>query len=224
MRIGGFQKFSLIDYPGKVAAVIFTQGCDFRCPFCHNRDLVLPEKHIPPLDEEEILAFLDKRRGQLGGVTVTGGEPTVHKDLADFLRKIKDLGYSLKLDTNGNNPKALKDLIAQGLLDYIAMDIKTSFRRYQEAAGVEVCIRNIEESIALIVSSGIEHQFRTTLVHKFINDNDLESICSALKGAQRYILQKFDTVNPLVNESLKDIRTYSDEEFRSLQQKWERRP
>jgi pyruvate formate lyase activating enzyme len=223
MHIGGFQKFSLIDYPQKVAAVIFTQGCDFRCPFCHNADLVLPEKFTPLLSEKDILEFLKKRKGQLTGVVITGGEPTIQGDLSDFLRKVKELGYSIKLDTNGNHPEVLKDLIDQQLVDYIAMDIKTSFGRYQEATGVDVDIKNIQRSIDAILGSGLDYHFRTTVVHKFISNNDLQEINKSLSQAKRYLLQEFVTDQLILDKTLKDERVYSQEELKALQEKWEKR-
>lgn len=223
MRIGGFQKFSLIDYPKKVAAVIFTQGCDFRCPFCHNPDLVLPERFSPLINEEEVLKFLLKRQDQLTGVVVTGGEPTIQSDLAEFLKKIKSLGYCLKLDTNGNNPKVLEGLFRQKLVDYIAMDVKTSFDRYEQATGVSVRIENIKRSIDLIIGSGVEYHFRTTLVHKFISENELQKISEALNRAKRYFLQEFVADQAILDKALQDSRAYSQEEFRDLQGKWEKR-
>lgn len=225
MRIGGLQKFSLIDYPKKVAAVIFTQGCNFRCPFCHNPDLVLPEQYNNPISEEEVLAFLEKRKGQLTGVVITGGEPTIHKDLGDFLRKIKSLGYAIKLDTNGSDPESLEALVDGGLVDYIAMDIKTSLPRYSEACGVDVDIQNIKKSISFIINSGVDYHFRTTLVSKYISSKDLEEISKTLSDAQarQYVIQKLDTKPRLLDETLKDGRVYSEEEFKALQQKWERK-
>jgi len=223
MRIGGFQKFSLIDYPHKVAAVIFTQGCDFRCPFCHNADLVLPEKFLPPVNEEEVFKFLTKRQDQLTGVVVTGGEPTIHGDLPDFLKKIKDLGYSVKLDTNGNNPQALKKLIQEKLVNYIAMDIKTSFSRYPEAAGVSVDVGRIQESIKIIIGSGLDYHFRTTVVCKFISDSDLQDIANNLIDAKRYLLQGFSAKTQILDNTLKDARPYTEEEFQALQERWEKK-
>ncbi len=222
MRIGGFQKFSLIDYPKKVAAVIFTQGCDFRCPFCHNADLVIPEKFLPPMDEEGIFQFLAKRQGQLTGVVVTGGEPTIHSDLPDFLKRIKALGYCVKLDTNGNNPQALKKLIQESLVDYIAMDIKTSLGRYDEAAGVKVDAQHIQESIKAIIDSGIDYHFRTTVVHKFISSKELKEISALLASAKRYLLQEFVADQSILDKALKDERVYSEEEFKAIQKDWEK--
>ena len=150
MRIGGFQKFSLLDYPGKMAAIIFTQGCNFRCGYCYNLSLMCPEHFNEPLDEKEILGFLELRKGKLEGVVVTGGEPTIQLGLDDFLSKIKAMGYAIKLDTNGNRPDVLARLIESKLVDFIAMDIKTSLDRYEQAVGVSLDTQNIKKSIDLI--------------------------------------------------------------------------
>lgn len=222
MLIGGLQKFSLIDYPKKVAAVIFTQGCNFRCPFCQNPDLVLSEKYTEPISEEEIFSFLRTRQGQLSGVVVTGGEPTVHADLPDFLKKIKDLGYAVKLDTNGNDPETLKKVLDEKSVDYVAMDIKTSPARYDEAAGVAVDMKNIERSIELIIDSGVDYHFRTTLVYKYLSEKDLEDISGLLKKAKNYVLQRFDPKPRLLDESLKDARVYSEEQFNAFKTRWQK--
>lgn len=197
MRIGGLLKFSLIDFPGRIAAVIFTQGCNFRCPFCHNRELVIPSCFQPALPEEEITSFLLKRRGTLSGVVVTGGEPTLHSDLPEFLARVKALGYAVKLDTNGSRPGMLRQVLERGLADFIAMDIKAPLERYHELAGVEVERGDIEESIRLICASGVDHLFRTTVVRPLLSDDDLLRIRAALPQPPRHILQDFvprDTV------------------------------
>lgn len=175
------------------------------------------------MNEEEIFKFLAKRKDQLTGVVVTGGEPTIHSDLPDFLRKIKELGYSIKLDTNGNHPDVLKSLMDQGLIDYVAMDIKTSFARYSQAAGVSVDIQNIQRSIDLIVGSEIDYHFRTTVVHKLISENDLKNIKESLGQAKRYLLQEFVVDQMILDKTLKDERVYTEEEFKKLQQGWEKK-
>ncbi|MDD3375471.1 MAG: anaerobic ribonucleoside-triphosphate reductase activating protein [Candidatus Omnitrophica bacterium] len=223
LRIGGFQKFSLIDFPGKMAAVIFTQGCDFRCPFCHNPELVLPEKFSDSISEQEVLDFLKKRQGQLNGVAVTGGEPTIQGDLKAFLRKVKDLGFSLKLDTNGNNPEVLDNLIKESLIDYIAMDIKAPLERYSNVTGVQIDQSKIKKSINLILNSGLDYQFRTTVIRKFISSNDLENVRSLLGPVRQYVLQKFDPTSTLLDETLKDARVYNEEEFLALKEKYEKK-
>lgn len=203
MRIGGLQKFSLIDYPGKTAAVIFTQGCHFRCPFCFNPTLVLPERFGPVLPEEEVLAFLRKRQGQLEGVVVSGGEPTIQEDLPEFFRKIHALGYPLKLDTNGSNPKMLQTLIESGRVDYIAMDIKAPLRKYNLLAGIDVDLREIQKSIDLIIHSGISHEFRTTVVPSLLSQEDLQEIARWLEG-EPYHLQPFIDQEDILDKNLLD--------------------
>jgi pyruvate formate lyase activating enzyme len=179
MRIGGLLKFSLIDYPGKVAAVVFTAGCNYRCPFCHNPELVLPELFNTPISTDDILAFLEKRIGQLQGVVVTGGEPTIHDDLPDFLFRIKSLGYCVKLDTNGSRPDVLSVVIDRKLVDFIAMDIKSSPESYCKATGVAVDISIVKASIDLIRESGLRRSFlRTTFWTSWHSLAMLKSIVS----------------------------------------------
>lgn len=174
MKIGGFQKFSLIDYPGKTASVIFTQGCNMFCPYCHNPQLVYPEQFGAALNEEDIFVFLKKRKGLIDGVVITGGEPTVHKDLPLFAGKIKSLGYSLKLDTNGTDPAALKLLIGEKLIDFIAMDIKAPLHKY--FLFYKGDINRIKNSVSLIRGSGIDHLFRTTYDRGILDENDILAV------------------------------------------------
>lgn len=176
MKVGGIHKFSLIDYPGKIACTIFTLGCNFRCSFCHNAQLVLPEKFHPPLSLSEVTRFLDKRKDQLEGVVISGGEPLIQKNLYDFLAYIKDLNLPVKLDTNGSFPKKLKHFIDEGLIDYIAMDIKNVFEKYNTTCGVTVDIDKIKESINIIKNSGLPHHFRTTFYEEEISQSDIEKI------------------------------------------------
>ncbi|MEI7999425.1 MAG: anaerobic ribonucleoside-triphosphate reductase activating protein, partial [Candidatus Omnitrophota bacterium] len=173
MRIGGFQKLTLADYPGKVAATVFTQGCNFRCGFCHNPELVCPEKFQPAILEQEILDCLKLRQGKLDGVVITGGKPTLQADLADFILKVKKLGFLVKLDTNGSLPNVVRDLIECHLIDYVAMDVKTSLEKYSQAVGCQCDVDKIQESISLIVKSGLPYQLRTTLVKEYCLENDL---------------------------------------------------
>lgn len=223
MRIGGLQKFSLIDYPGKMAAVIFTQGCNFRCPYCHNSELVLPALFKNPIPESVVLEFLQRRRGQLEGVVVTGGEPTIQEDLIPFLKRIRLLGYAIKLDTNGSRPGVLEEIISRNLVDFIAMDVKTSFKRYEQAVGRSINVGNIKKSIRLIINSGVEHQFRTTLVKSFCAHADLVSVCNELQGAQEYRLQKFVPTERVISKDLLKEESYSDEEFNLFKQSFELR-
>ena len=192
MRIAHLLETSLIDYPGRVAAVLFTAGCNFRCPFCHNAELVLPEKvsELRLLDPDEVLAFLAERRGFLDGLVVTGGEPTIQDDLDAFLAGVKGLGLLVKLDTNGARPDVLEALLGEKLLDYVAMDVKAPFGRYPEFAGVEVDLRAIQESICLIRERAPDYEFRTT-VAPGLRVEDLRAIAGLLAGAKRWFLQPF---------------------------------
>lgn len=191
MVIGGLQKISLVDYPGKISAIIFLQGCNFRCPYCHNPELVNPALFGPTIPEDEILAFLEKRRGKLDGVVITGGEPTLHKDLLAFLQGIKDLGFLVKLDTNGTRPEMLKDIILSGGVDYIAMDIKAPLERYPELTGSVSDIEAIQASIRRIMAAKVAYEFRTTLVYSLITPADVLAIGRLIAGAHRYALQRF---------------------------------
>jgi len=191
MKIGGWQRFSLIDYPGRIGAVVFTQGCNFRCPYCHNPELVDPRrfgKTIPPGD---IISFLAGRRGKLDAVTITGGEPTRQGDLADFLTRVKDLGFLVKLDTNGSAPFTLAMLLEKGLVDYIAMDIKGPLEKYAVIAGAEVNDGDIMASVSLISGAGIPHEFRTTLVTPLITPEDVVATAGLIPTESRYVLQRF---------------------------------
>lgn len=197
MEIHGLQKMTLLDYPGKVACTVFLAGCDFRCPYCHNSQLI--DGSLPSLmDQEELLSFLDKRRGLLDGVCITGGEPLLRPDLAQLLEAVKALGYPVKLDTNGSHPQRLRALAAAGLVDYVAMDIKNSPQRYPETAGLpSLNLDSIRESAAFLLTGAVDYEFRTTVVAELHHDDDFLSIGQWLRGAKRYFLQAFadrDTV------------------------------
>jgi pyruvate formate lyase activating enzyme len=216
MRIGGLQKFSLIDYPGRISAIVFTQGCNFRCPYCHNPELVDPVQYGPVLPEEEVISFLEKRRGKLDAVTMTGGEPTLQPDLDRFLQEIKKMGYLIKLDTNGSMPDTLERLIHAGLVDYLAMDVKGPLKKYGQIAGTEVQTRKIRKSIALIANSGIDHEFRTTVVRSQLDNEDLIAIAGLLKNGRLHVLQTFVPVKTLCPEFLAET-SYSPAEFSAVQ-------
>lgn len=213
MLLGGLQKLTLVDYPGKIAATVFTAGCNFLCPFCHNPELVNPKliKNQPLISEEEFFAFLKSRRGELDGVCVTGGEPTLHMDLAVFLSKIKKMGFAVKLDTNGSHPEILKKLIAKKLVDYIAMDIKAPPEKYKEITGV-ANLEKIKQSVELIKSSGVDYEFRTTVVPKFHKKEDIIKIAEWLKGSKKYFLQQF-YLTKILDDCLKNEKSYSKEEL-----------
>lgn len=214
MRIGGLQKCSLIDYPDHVAVVVFTQGCNFRCPYCHNRDLVLPERFGPPLPEEEVLGFLDSRRRYLDAVVVTGGEPTEQEDLIPFLTKIRAMGFLVKLDTNGSRPAVVQEIIHRRLADFIAMDIKTSWEKYPKAIGVNSPVEDVRKSVEIIRNSGVAHQFRTTVVEPFCGFEDVRKITAELKDP-RYRLQAFRESPNLINPGLAKIQQRTPDEIAS---------
>lgn len=208
MKICGLQKTTLLDFPGHVAATVFTGGCNFRCPFCHNSDL-LGNDSPAAFSEEEILAFLAKRHGILEGVAITGGEPTLQPDLREFIQKVKDLNYLVKLDTNGYRPGILKELCADGLVDYVAMDIKTCKERYPEVAGIpSVDITRIEESVNFLKNGTVPYEFRTTVVKELHDAGDFEKIARWLEGCSNYFLQNFvdsdNVLNPVYSSYGKD--------------------
>lgn len=190
MNIQGFQRLTLLDYPGKVACTVFTGGCNLRCPFCHNAPLVLSPAAQRSM-EGEVLSYLQKRRGLLDGVCVTGGEPLLQPELPRFLSAVRAMGYLVKLDTNGTLPAPLKALLVAGLVDYVAMDIKAAPEHYALAAGTDVDLARVRESVDLIRSSGVEHEFRTTVVRGIHTQADFEAIGQWLEGAERYFLQPF---------------------------------
>jgi len=216
MKLGGWQRCSLIDFPGKVSAVLFTEGCSFRCPFCHNPGLVLPNQFGgSALSEEEVLEFLKRRQGKLDGVVISGGEPTIHADLPDFIRAIKALGFAIKLDTNGDHPKIIEELVQENLVDYWAMDRKASLPRYEKISGVKLNPQDIVTSSNLIMHSGVPYEFRTTVVRELHPKEEAELIAQEIKGADRYVLQQF---RPLItlDAKLQTATPYSDEEMDDL--------
>ena len=193
MRIGGFQKFSLSDFPGRTAAIVFTQGCNFRCPFCHNGGLI-PETPQDGLliPEEYVLSYLRSRTGRLDGLVVTGGEPTVQEDLACFLRKVREIGYRTKIDTNGSRPEVLERLISEDLIDFISMDVKAPPRSYDRLTGVRAPISEITRSIDLLSCCGIEHEFRTTRVPSLLSDRDMDGVAGMIPDGSAFKIQTFN--------------------------------
>ena len=200
MNIAGVQKVTLLDYPGKVACEIFTQGCNFECPFCQNSSLI-PITNTGEFSEEEIFEYLNLRKNILDGVVITGGEPTVQKDLKGFIKKIKDLGLLVKLDTNGGNPKVLQELIDEELVDYVAMDIKNIFNKYNITAGKKINLDNIKKSIEILKASKIDYEFRTTIIKEMHSLDDIISICK-LVGNAKYYLQNFEDSENVIDHSL----------------------
>ena len=192
MFLCGLQKLTLLDYPGLMACTVFTGGCNFRCPFCHNAGLVVDLPQAPALSVEALLAFLEKRRGVLEGVCITGGEPLLQPDLPSLLEKIRALGYSVKLDTNGSDPRRLRQLCEGGLIDYVAMDIKNSPARYAATAGVpELDLGPLRESVAFLLGGGVDYEFRTTVVRGLHTGADFPAIGEWIAGAKHYFLQAF---------------------------------
>ena len=199
MTISGMQKLTLLDYPGKVACTIFTAGCDLRCPFCHNASLALPERERDAIAEEELLRFLKKRQGILDGVAVTGGEPLLNAGIAPLLRKIKELGYAVKLDTNGTFPARLREVVEKGLVDRVAMDIKAPPEKYAAVTGVPgLDLAQIRESAAYLMICGIDYEFRTTAVRPLHEPADFASIGEWIKGAKEYYIQAFRDSGDLI--------------------------
>ncbi len=211
MRISGIQKLTLLDYPGTVACTVFTGGCNFRCPYCHNASLVTGEDS-GSIDISEFTAFLDKRKKVLDGVVITGGEPTLHKDLPQLLEKIRERGYLIKLDTNGSSPGMLKEIVSEGLVDYIAMDIKNSPGGYAKAVGVtHLDITAIDESRSLIMTGDIDYEFRTTVVRGIHRPADITKIAEWIRGARSYYLQQFKDSGDLVDPA--GLEAYDKEEM-----------
>ncbi len=212
MRIGGYQKMTLLDFPGKVACIIFTYGCNFRCPWCHNAALVTDI--CDEVSEDEIFAFLEKRKDVLDGVVISGGEPLLYGGICDFIAKINAMGYAVKLDTNGTNPKKLKELIDRGMLDYIAMDIKNQKGKYALTAGVgKVDLDKIEASLNIIKESKIPYELRTTVTKEFHTPEDIVKIGEWIKGAEKYFLQSFTDSGNLIGDG---CSAYSPEEMKAM--------
>ncbi len=200
MLILGLQKTTLLDYPGKVASTIFTGGCNFKCPYCHNRDLVMPPADVLAYSKDEIFDHLNKKKKILDGVCITGGEPTLHKDLPDFISEIKDLGLLVKLDTNGTNPQMLKSLVNDGLLDYVAMDIKHSKAKYNSIANmINFDLSAIEESVSFLKENSVEYEFRTTIMKECHTEDDIIEIGKWINGASAYYLQSYRESEQVIN-------------------------
>lgn len=214
MKISGLQKLTLLDFPGHVACTVFLAGCDMRCPFCHNAPLVTEiGSDDGEMTEDEFFSFLKKRVGILDGVAITGGEPLLRPDLEDLIVKIRSLGYAVKLDTNGLHPKPLSRLIEKRLVDYVAMDIKNSPEKYSMTAGTAVDINTVLRSVDIIISSGIDHEFRTTVVKELHSESDFAKIGEMIRGAKHYYLQQFLDSGALVGGSDAVFSAASKEEM-----------
>lgn len=213
MKIAGLQKTSLIEFPERISCIVFVQGCNLRCPYCHNPELVLPEKYSPLLDTTEITGFLERRKKYLEGVVITGGEPCLEGEgLVSFARQLKAMGYRVKIDTNGTFPDVIKKVIADNLVDYIAMDVKGPLKKYEQVVGANIDVRDVEESISIIKNSGLGYEFRTTVVKELLEIKDFEDIGVLLKGAKLHYLQRFIPSKTVAPTAL-SFHTYSDEEF-----------
>lgn len=190
MKIGGFQKISTVDYPGYIASTIFLSGCNLKCKYCHNPSLVHGETATEEISLDEILSYLQKRRGFIDGVCISGGEPTIHDDLEDLISSIKAMGYKIKLDTNGTNPLSVKNLIDKNLLDYVAVDIKATIDKYHDVAGCFVNTDKIKETIKLLINSNVDYEFRTTLLPD-LDKADIKEIAGYVEGSTKYVIQQF---------------------------------
>ncbi len=213
MKISGLQKLTLLDYPGKIACTVFLPGCNFRCPFCHNASLVTRIDSENIINEDEFFDFLKNRVGILQGVCITGGEPTLHSDLNNFILKIKSMGFDVKLDTNGYNPNVLKQLVGAGLVDYIAMDIKNCKEKYNLTVGCDIDISQVEQSVEFLKEGNVPYEFRTTVVKEFHSEDDLQKIAMWLKGSQKYFLQSFVDSGDLICDGFSN---YDENTMKSL--------
>lgn len=220
MKILGMEKLSLVDFDNHIAATVFTGGCNFRCPYCHNAPLVLDPAGQDALSEEYIFDYLKKRKGVLQGVAITGGEPTLMPDLKEFILKVRELGYEVKLDSNGTRPDVLASFIEEKIVDYIAMDIKNSKERYAETVDVEnFDLSPVEESVKLLKKGNVEYEFRTTLVKEFISADDIRGIADWLAGAKRYFLQHFKDSGNCIREDLHEVDEKTAEEWKTIAEK-----
>lgn len=210
--IDGFDKLTLLNYPDKVACTIFTKGCNFKCPFCHNSSLISLDKENDKY--KEVISYLNKRKGILDGVCITGGEPLIHKSIKDLIKEIKEMGFLVKLDTNGSNPLMLKELIDEKLIDYVAMDIKNTFDKYEMTIGCKTNIDNIKMSIDVIESSNIDYEFRTTIVKELHTFDDIKSIVNMLDKKSKYYIQNFRNSDGVLNKKLNGFKI---EELENLQ-------
>lgn len=215
MEIAGMQKLTVLDFPGKTACTLFTPGCNFRCPYCHNAELVF-DRHRERISEAEVFSFLDKRKGLLDGVCITGGEPAMQKDLDSFIRKLRQKGFLVKLDTNGSRPDILEALLKENLLDYVAMDVKHAPERYALASGVPVETSKLQRSARLLMESGIGYEFRCTLVKELHSEADILEIGKWLKGAQRFALQTFIDSGDLIKAGFSAL---PETEMKKMQKK-----
>lgn len=217
MDILGLEKLSLVDFDGYVSATVFTGSCNFRCPFCHNSPLVLDYKNLPVIPEEEILSYLEKRKGILEGLCITGGEPTLCKDLPNFIEKVKKLGFKVKVDTNGTNPEMIKSLTDNGLADYFAMDIKNDKESYAKIIGFDSYdTKRVEKSVDFFLNGKANYEFRTTLIKEFHSKDNVIKIGTWIKGANKYFLQKFKDSGSCIQSHLSPVENQLALEFKDI--------
>jgi len=221
MKIGGLQKVSLIDYPGEISSIIFLQGCNFKCPYCHNPELVDSKLFGPCLQEKDVFEFLKTRIGKIDAVTITGGEPTIQNDLMPFIKRIKKMGFAVKLDSNGSRPEVIKNLLSEKLLDFIAMDIKAPLEKYEKIVRVLLKTDSIKESIKIILKAKIPHEFRTTVVKSLHSENDILKIAQLISGVRQYTLQKFVPAKILDKKYLK-AKPFSVDELEKIRKHLEK--
>ena len=214
MKIGGFQKTSLLDYPKHISCIVWTVKCNFNCPFCYNKDIV--NDAAPHIPEEQIFDFLEKRKNMIEGVVITGGEPLLHKDIVDFISKIKKTGLKVKIDTNGTYPDKLQELIDKKLVDYIAMDVKAPKKKYSKLSGVKTDVKKIQKSIDIIKNSKVDYEFRTTLVPKLLKKEDIIDIAKWLDGSENYFLQQFKSHTPMLSTEMEEMAPMSKDEVQEI--------
>jgi len=215
LPIVGIERLSLSDYPGKLCANLIVPGCNFRCPYCSEKEIIFDFIPMPKVSEDQVIAFLHPRMGFLDGVCVTGGEPTIHRELPAFLERLKSIGSLVKLDTNGSHPKRLGHVLGRKFVDYVAMDIKTPLKRYTETVGYRITPEELLDSIQLIRRSGVDYEFRTTAVPGIVDGGDLEEIAKTLAGSKRYVLQGFKP-GSTISDDCKSVQPYSLVEMRQF--------
>ena len=220
MKFGGLQKLTLLDYPEHVACTVFTHGCNFRCPFCHNNSLVTGKFNDTGLSEDEILQFLNKRKGMLEGVCITGGEPLLQAGIVEFIKKVKQLGYKVKLDTNGAFPEKLKELVGAHLVDYVAMDVKNSQEEYDKTAGCAVNLDEICQSVEFLKSGIVDYEFRTTVTGTFHTEKSIEMTAKWLSGAKRWYLQQFVASSDLIDSTVTGCDEQTLKKYQDIAQRY----
>lgn len=204
MNIVGLQKLTLLDFPGHVSCTVFLGGCNFKCPFCYNSSLI-GDDFKDLITEEFLFSFLEKRKGKLDGVAITGGEPLLNPNIIDFIKKIKDMGYLVKLDTNGSNPQLLEELIDKKMVDYVAMDIKNSYEKYHITTGSKIDVEKIKKSVEILLKNKVDYEFRTTVVKELHTLDDLKQISINIKGAKRYFIQNYQYQDSVIDKSLNPL-------------------